>query len=111
MANQITRNDLIRKLATTGSLLLEALPERYYLEAHLPGAKLFPHDQVDRLARAVAPDKGCEIIVYCASRSCHNSHFAANRLLQLGYTNVSVYAEGKQDWINAGLPIDSGVNG
>jgi rhodanese-related sulfurtransferase len=111
MANQITRNDLIRKLATTGSLLLEALPERYYLDAHLLGAKLLPHDQVDTLAQSVAPDKGSEIVVYCASRSCQNSHIAANRLLQLGYTKVSVYSEGKQDWINAGLPVDSGVNG
>ncbi|MCI3952504.1 MAG: hypothetical protein K0R53_2002, partial [Burkholderiales bacterium] len=31
-----------------------------------------------------------------------------NSLLGLGYRNVSVYAEGKQDWIDAGLPVQSG---
>jgi len=25
----------------------------------------------------------------------------------MGYTNVRDYAEGKQDWIDAGLPIES----
>jgi rhodanese-related sulfurtransferase len=25
----------------------------------------------------------------------------------MGYTNVRDYAEGKQDWIDAGLPVES----
>jgi hypothetical protein len=25
----------------------------------------------------------------------------------MGYTNVRDYAEGKQDWISAGLPVES----
>jgi rhodanese-related sulfurtransferase len=28
-------------------------------------------------------------------------------LAALGYTNVLDYAEGKQDWIDAGLPVES----
>jgi len=28
----------------------------------------------------------------------------------MGYTNVRDYAEGKQDWIDAGLPIESEHN-
>ncbi len=107
MAAQITRNDLVRKLATSRPALLEALPERYYSAAHLPGATLFPHDKVDTLAASVVPDKDREIVVYCANRACQNSHIAANRLLQLGYSKVSVYADGKQDWIDAGLPVDA----
>ena len=30
-------------------------------------------------------------------------------LAALGYTNVREYAEGKQDWIEAGLPVERGA--
>jgi rhodanese-related sulfurtransferase len=30
-------------------------------------------------------------------------------LERLGYTNVMVYAGGKQDWLAAGLPIERGI--
>jgi rhodanese-related sulfurtransferase len=29
-------------------------------------------------------------------------------LAAMGYTNVRDYAEGKQDWIDAGLPVETG---
>ncbi len=85
------------------------MPERYYTQKHLPGARLFLHDQVERLAPSVAPDKTAEIVVYCASRTCQNSHIAAHHLMRLGYTSVTVYAGGKLDWEEGGLPLESGV--
>lgn len=88
-------------------LLLEALPERYYAQKHLPGAILFPHDQVDQRATAVIPDQGTAVVVYCASRSCQNSRIAAQRLIQLGYSNVAVYEGGKQEWEQSGLPFET----
>ena len=65
-----------------------------------------PHDQVRTSAGSVLPDRDAEIVVYCASATCQNSHIAARVLEQMGYTNVSVYAGGKQDWSEAGLPIE-----
>lgn len=95
----VTRNELQARLAANpGLVLLEALPAKYYDDWHLPGARHFPHDQARALAPAVVPDRSAEIVVYCASRTCRNSHIAANVLQQLGYTNVSVYAGGKEDW-------------
>jgi rhodanese-related sulfurtransferase len=88
-------------------LLLEALPERYYAQKHLPGAVLFPHDQVDRRAGQVIPDQSTPVVVYCASRSCQNSRIAAQRLIQLGYSDVSVYEGGKQEWEESGLPFET----
>jgi rhodanese-related sulfurtransferase len=89
-------------------LLLEALPAKYFDDAHLPGARNMPHDAVAELAPRLAPDKTAPIVVYCANAACQNSHIAAGRLQQLGYTNVRVYAAGKQDWIDAGLPVEHG---
>jgi rhodanese-related sulfurtransferase len=47
-----------------------------------------------------------EIVVYCASATCQNSHIAARVLGQLGYANVRVYAGGKEDWSEAGLALE-----
>ena len=99
MVKIITRNELQARLGANPALvLLEALPEKYYSDWHLPGARHFPHDQARTLAPSVVPDKAAEIVVYCASRTCQNSHIAANVLNQIGYGNVAVYAGGKEDW-------------
>lgn len=108
MAQLITRQELQARLAAAKPpIVLEALPEKHYLQAHIPGALHMPHDQVDALAPAMLPDKGAQIVVYCANAQCRNSHIAAHRLSVLGYTDVSVYAAGKKDWEEAGLPLKS----
>jgi rhodanese-related sulfurtransferase len=108
MTRQLTRAELQARLAANPRVvLLEALPEKYYRDWHLPGAKHMPHDQAGSLAPELVPDKSSEIVVYCASETCQNSHVAAARLLQLGYTDVAVYAGGKRDWSEAGLPVET----
>jgi rhodanese-related sulfurtransferase len=104
----ITRQQLTRKLVSAARpTLVEALPEKYYADKHLPNALNIPHEQVNALAPALLPDKNAEIVVYCANIQCQNSHIAAGRLTALGYSNVTVYRGGKQDWEDAGLPFDS----
>jgi rhodanese-related sulfurtransferase len=111
MLNTIDRDELNSRIQSAHPpVLLEALPERYYVQKHLPGALLFPHDQVEQNAASVVPDKSTEIIVYCASRTCQNSHIAAHHLMRLGYTNVTVYPGGKQDWEEGSMPFESGAD-
>ncbi|MFB7646111.1 hypothetical protein ACFC0S_28615 [Streptomyces sp. NPDC056084] len=38
------RDEVKRKIEAGGVEVVEALPESYYKEAHLPGALLLPHD-------------------------------------------------------------------
>ncbi len=107
MSNVIDRNELQRRLANpVPSILVEALPEKYYRDWHLPGALHLPHTQVRELAPALLPEKSADIVVYCASATCRNSHIAAGILGQLGYGNVSVYGGGKEDWSGAGLAVE-----
>lgn len=109
MNRKITREQLSSLLASANPpLVFEALPAKYFNDRHLPGARNMPHDEVAELAPRLAPDKAAPIVVYCANAACQNSHIAAGRLGQLGYTDVRVYAEGKQDWIDAGLPVEQG---
>jgi rhodanese-related sulfurtransferase len=105
-SRQITRADLQAKLAATSLVLLEALPPGYFQKGHLPGARNLPHDQVRALAPALLPSKDAEIVVYCASDTCQNSHLAAGVLASMGYQNVSVYPGGKKEWEEAGLPLE-----
>ena len=49
------------------------------------------------------------MVVYCSNLSCPNSEGVARTLTRLGYTNVRKYAEGIQDWVEAGLPTESGT--
>jgi rhodanese-related sulfurtransferase len=105
--NDISRAELKGLLDSGAALaLLEALPERYYREGHLPSAKLFPHTEVRERAELLLPDMAQPIVVYCANAACRNSHTAAALLRNLGYQNVSVYAGGKADWSDAGLPLE-----
>jgi rhodanese-related sulfurtransferase len=107
MSNFITRDELAAKIDRKEPLvLLETLPERYYRKAHLPGALLMPHDRVAELAAALIPSTANEVVVYCASETCKNSHQAAEALSNLGYERVRVYVGGKADWQEAGLPVE-----
>jgi rhodanese-related sulfurtransferase len=108
MVNRITRDELKAKLDGGEKIyLVEALPEKYFLEKHLPGAINLPHDRIAELAPQLLSDRAAEIVVYCASTTCQNSTLAAEKLMALGYTNVRDYKEGKQDWVDANLPTET----
>lgn len=104
----ITREELSANL-DNGSpvILVEALPEKYWRKGHLPGALQIDYTEIEEKAEALLPDKGARIVVYCASTECQNSTKAARTLESLGYTDVYEYAEGKQHWLEAGLPLVS----
>jgi len=106
---RIPREELAQKIeAGVPLVIVEALGRSYFEDAHLPGALNLPHDRVDEVAPELLPDKAAEIVVYCSNLACQNSVIASRRLVQLGYTNVFEYEEGKQDWIEAGYPTESG---
>jgi rhodanese-related sulfurtransferase len=102
----IELDELVRRLGgERAPVLLEALPARYFESGHLPGAQPFPHHDVAARARALLPALDAPIVVYCASATCANSHRAAAELAALGYRDVSVFAGGKQAWVDAGLAL------
>jgi rhodanese-related sulfurtransferase len=88
-------------------VLVDALAPMVYAHSHLPGAINLPSSNVDadRVARRI-PDPSTEIVVYCSSVDCDDSHVTAGKLMQLGYTNVKHYAGGKDEWRELGLPLE-----
>src|SRR5688572_18950552 len=103
----IDRSELAAALMSPNPpVLLEALPQPYFDEGHLPGAIALPPAELrDRIGNA-APDLMAPVVVYCASATCANSHQVAAKLVELGYADVSVYPGGKADWVDGGLALD-----
>jgi len=110
MTALISRDALQAAIGAGTVTVVDALGGDYYAKQHLPGAVALAPGDVDALASAVLPDKNAAIVTYCTGPSCPNSGQVATRLTTLGYTNVRKYAEGIQDWIDAGLRTESGVS-
>lgn len=106
----ITRDQIKQHLDNNDKIvLIEALPENYYVEGHLPGALQILPEKMKEVAPELLTDKNQLIVTYCANTACQNSKTAADELIALGYTNVAEYVEGKQDWMAAGLPVETGA--
>jgi rhodanese-related sulfurtransferase len=87
---------------------VDALSPIAFAGAHLPGAINITPDRVDTLAERRIPDRDAEVVVYCQNPECESSVTVAARLVELGYTNVLHYSGGKQEWREAGLPLERG---
>lgn len=108
MTATITRDEVAAGIAEGSLVLVDALPESYYAQQHLPGALNLVTAEVETRAPALLPDKTAAIVTYCSNRACPNSGQVAAKLEQMGYTDVRKYAEGIQDWTEAGHPTETG---
>jgi sulfur-carrier protein adenylyltransferase/sulfurtransferase len=84
-------------------LFLDVREADEWQEGHLPGALHVPRGNLESRVEALVPDKGRELVVYCASGN--RSAFAAQTLEELGYENVVSLAGGFVDWKRNGFPF------
>ncbi len=107
MDKVITREQIKDNLDKKKNMtIVEALPQKYFDSEHLPGALNIPHDEIERKASEILPEKDAFIVVYCASIECQNSKIATDTLRQMGYRNAFEYVEGKQHWLEGKLPVE-----
>ena len=110
MARRITREEIQAALAERDDVVLvETLRPEHFEQGHLPGAVHLHPDDAERRAAEVVPDRGAFVVTYCSNAACGNSAAVAAHLEKLGYTNVHRYEAGKQDWQEAGLPLERGA--
>ncbi len=107
MTALISRDELKAAIDAGAVTVVDALGGDYYAQQHLPGAIPLTEAEVAERAAELLPDKNAAIVTYCSNPSCPNSQAVANRLAALGYTDVRKYREGIQDWVEAGLPVES----
>jgi rhodanese-related sulfurtransferase len=107
---EMTREELWQRIESGDEfVLVDALAPMSFAHSHLPGAINLPPEWVDERGSRRIPELDTEVVVYCATSTCDSSVLVGNRLVELGYRNVSHYAGGKRDWIEAGLPVEGGV--
>ena len=109
MPETISREELKELIDRRAVTVVEALPGQYFEQEHLPGAVNVPHDAERERIEELLPDKSAPVVTYCGSLTCRNSAQLAARLAGMGYTDVREYAEGKVDWVDAGLPTEAGA--
>jgi len=88
-------------------VLVNALAREGFEERRIPGSINIPTSDALR----VAPDlltHDQRIVVYCASRSCTASPTLAQKLVDLGFSEVTDFEGGLDEWERAGLPTEGG---
>ena len=96
---------LVRRIGLV--TLVDALGPPYYHNGHLPNAVNIPPHRVQHDAPNVLPAKDAEIVVYGNDGQSTNAHIVIEQLTQLGYSNVSLYVDGIEGWVSAGLPTEA----
>ena len=76
-------------------ILLDVRTQEEYDLGHIPGAILSPNEVITDESEKTLKDKDQLILVYC--RSGRRSKEAAQKLVDLGYTNVKEFG-GINDW-------------
>ncbi|AJE04914.1 sulfurtransferase [Geobacter pickeringii] len=93
-----------------GAVVVDVMTPEEYAAGHLAGARnacIYEIVFLDRIAEQV-PDRDTDLIVYDATGTTRAADLARERLLQAGYTRVSVLAGGLTAWRDAGLPLEGG---
>lgn len=85
-------------------VLVNALARESFEDERIPGSISIPAGDALRLASDVlAMDQ--PIVVYCASRSCTASPTLAQKLVDIGFTEVSDFEGGTEEWQRAGYTL------
>jgi len=109
MTELISREDLELAIDSGIVTVVDALGGLYFEQQHLPGAIPLVESDVAARASSLLPDPSAPIVTYCSNAACPNSERVARLLVAAGYTDVRTYRDGIQDWVGAGLPVESGA--
>jgi rhodanese-related sulfurtransferase len=103
----ITTEELKQRLGRGGGLQFwNVLTDEYFKGEMIPGSRRVPLDRVGREASEAALAKDAEVVVYCGGPNCPQSRYAAEKLTELGFTNVRAYEGGLEEWKQAGYEIE-----
>ena len=102
----LSTDELSQRLAAGNSpQLWNVLTSQYFTGELIPGSRRMPLDTIGR--EPIDVPKDAEIITYCGGLHCPQSAQAAQRLIELGYTNVRTYKEGLDGWKAAGHSVET----
>lgn len=88
-------------------ILVNVLPPYYYRREHIPNSINIPKDDLPNIAPKILKTDA-KIIVYCLGYECKVSPESAEKLVVLGFTNVTDFKGGMEEWKSAGNSV-SGI--
>jgi len=102
----LSTDELSQRLAQGNSPpLWNVLTSQYFTGEFIPGSQRMPLDTIGHETTDVPKD--AEIVTYCGGLHCPQSAQAAQRLIELSYTNVRTYKEGLDGWKAAGHSVET----
>ena len=106
--NSILPNNDLKQRLDAGAVVIDVMTPEDYAACHVVGAKnacIYEMVFLDRIAEAVS-DRDTELIVYDATGTTRTAELARERLLDAGYTRVSILSGGLASWRDAGMPVE-----
>jgi rhodanese-related sulfurtransferase len=91
-------------LRDDGAVIIDVREPGEWAAGHIPGAILIPLGELPSRLGDVPPNR--PIVVVC--RSGNRSAQGRDILLGAGFPAVTSLAGGMTDWVNAGMPIETG---
>jgi rhodanese-related sulfurtransferase len=87
-------------LLSSGAIIIDARHKEDFDRGHLKGAINIPVDSIEseRRKKMEAIDKSAIIVVYCQSDGCKYADKIAVKLLSDGFTDISIYRGGWNEW-------------
>ena len=106
---ELTTADLVQDFPVGKYSFVDARPEMEFEMGHVPGAINIPIDKEgSELAELAAMvDSSRKVIVYCDGLTCGKSLIVAQKLLGLGFKDISIYTDGIDGWIGAGMDLEA----
>tara|TARA_B100000282_G_C31638715_1_gene447396 strand:+ start:81 stop:935 length:855 start_codon:yes stop_codon:yes gene_type:complete len=120
--NNYNYNQLIQKLNSKQTVIINVLPSEYYAKDHIPYTYNLPVDQIKKMSIKDLNEwfisvidlhypklkkllnklkiNEIPIICYCAHNKCTASKNGAEELMKKGFVNVSLYEDGMKDYNN-----------
>lgn len=100
----------LKKLLDGGTAItvIDARNPEEYQEVHIKGAISIPEKQFAEHLNQLPTEKATKTVFYCNGIKCGKSKKAAQKALELGYSNILIYAEGMPVWEEKGMPIYAG---
>jgi adenylyltransferase/sulfurtransferase len=92
-----------------GAAVVDVREADEWAQGRVPGAIFVPRGFLEQRIEDKVPDKGREVVLYCAGGT--RSALAARALGELGYTRAASVAGGFGRWKEAGYPIEVPARG
>jgi rhodanese-related sulfurtransferase len=81
--------------------------QQSWAQARVPGAVNL--DPTGYATGDLPADKSALLVFYCSNPWCRKAPNAARRANSLGYSNVRVMSAGIKGWLDAKLPVETGM--